>query len=136
MPELEKIKELFQNDRFATGIGCEIEAYDDGKSVIGITILPEHLNAAGTVQGGVIATLADFAFAVAANGSGEWIVTLSSSMSYFKGVSDGRLTARARRITQNHRTCYYDIDVTEQTSVLVAKMVVTGYRCAKPLELR
>lgn len=56
---------------------------------------PRHLNAAGTVQGGALFTLADFAFAVAANAGGVLTVSLQNSISFLRAAKPARLTARA-----------------------------------------
>ena len=66
--ELEQIREFFAKDRFATDNGATIEEVDDGYAKCSLEIQPHHLNAANTVMGGAIFTLADFAFAVATFG--------------------------------------------------------------------
>ena len=65
--KLEQIQKVFANDRFATDNGAVIEQVDEGYAKCWLEIQPHHLNAAGTVMGGAIFTLADFAFAVASN---------------------------------------------------------------------
>ena len=50
------------------GYNVEIEEVDDGYAKCSLEIQPHHLNAANTVMGGAIFTLADFAFAVATFG--------------------------------------------------------------------
>ena len=62
--KLEQIQKVFANDRFATDNGAVIEQVDEGYAKCWLEIQPHHLNAAGTVMGGAIFTLADFAFAV------------------------------------------------------------------------
>ena len=61
--KLEQIQKVFANDRFATDNGAVIEQVDEGYAKCWLEIQPHHLNAAGTVMGGAIFTLADFAFA-------------------------------------------------------------------------
>lgn len=65
--KLKQIQKVFSNDRFATDNGAVIEQADEGYAKCWLEIQPHHLNAAGTVMGGAIFTLADFAFAVASN---------------------------------------------------------------------
>ena len=69
MSELAKI---FDKDRFATGIGVELLEVRGGRAVARLVVGPQHLNAAGVVQGGAVFGLADFAFAVASNSRGTW----------------------------------------------------------------
>ena len=59
--KLEQIQKVFANDRFATDNGAVIEQVDEGYAKCWLEIQPHHLNAAGTVMGGAIFTLADFA---------------------------------------------------------------------------
>ena len=69
MPTLEELRNRFQRDRFAMEVlGAEIEEAGPGRARCGLALRPCHMNANGTPMGGVIFTLADFAFAVAANG--------------------------------------------------------------------
>ena len=66
--KLEQVQKVFANDRFATENGVVIDEVDDGYAKCSLEIQPHHLNAANTVLGGAIFTLADFAFAVATFG--------------------------------------------------------------------
>ena len=79
MPTLDELKARFAADRYATEVtGAEILSAEPRHAVCTLSLRPEHLNAAGTPMGGVLFTLADFAFAVAANGfTGDIHVTIS-----------------------------------------------------------
>ncbi|MEG1849691.1 MAG: PaaI family thioesterase [Oscillospiraceae bacterium] len=111
-----------------------MEACADGEAVVGMTVDARHINAGGAVQGGAIFTLADFAFAVATNSGGVWTVSLSNSISFLKTVRGGRLTARAKRISQSNRTCCYEVTVTDGAGDPIAQMMATGFCREKPLK--
>ena len=64
---LEEAREHFKNDRFATNAGMQIDEIGEDCSICSVTLTDDHKNAYGGVMGGVIFTLADFAFAVCAN---------------------------------------------------------------------
>ena len=64
---LEEARELFKEDRFATDAGMEIDEITEDSSTCSVILTDSHRNAYGGVMGGVIFTLADFAFAVVAN---------------------------------------------------------------------
>ena len=66
-PTLEQVRQRFTADCFASKMGTVIEDIKEGYARCYLDITPLHLNAAGNVMGGAIFTLADFAFAVAAN---------------------------------------------------------------------
>ena len=56
---LKQVSERFKEDHFATHPGCKMEKVEDGYAVCSLKLDERHLNAAGTVMGGVIFTLAD-----------------------------------------------------------------------------
>ena len=63
-------QKIFANDIFATeATGIHIDYVDEDTTVCSLQLDNRHLNAKGSVMGGVIFTLADFAFAIAANSS-------------------------------------------------------------------
>ena len=88
---------------------------------------PEHKNAANTVMGGAIYTLADFAFAVAANMMGRLTVSLTSQISFLGTSRGNRLTAEAVMIKSGKNTCYYRVTVTDDTDRVIAEAVTNGF---------
>ena len=81
MPTLEELRARFRSDCFATqALGAEIREAEPGCALCAVRLRPEHMNANHTPMGGAIFTLADFAFAVAANGFAE-NVTVSQHVS-------------------------------------------------------
>lgn len=64
---LKKVQERFKNDRFATDNGAVIEEVGEGYARCVMSLDEHHYNAVGSVMGGAVFTVADFAFAVASN---------------------------------------------------------------------
>ena len=126
--ELEKIRETFQADRFAAEMGAEIWEAEPGRARCALTLVPGHRNAAGGVMGGVIFTLADFAFAVAANCQRMETVSLTSQITYLNRAKGERLFASAACVKMGKNTCYYTIDVTDDLGNQVAQVTTTGFR--------
>ena len=126
--ELEKIRETFQADRFAAEMGAEILEAEPGRAMCALTLVPGHRNAAGGVMGGVIFTLADFAFAVAANCQRMETVSLTSQITYLNRAKGERLFASAACVKMGKNTCYYTIDVTDDLGNQVAQVTTTGFR--------
>lgn len=130
MNTIEQVREFFLGDVFATRQGIVIDSIDEG-AVCSVALEHNHTNAMGSVQGGLIYTLADFAFAVATNKHDLNTVTLNSSISYFAQPKGNRLIATARCAHSSGRTCVYDIDITDELGTAVAACRATGYRIGK-----
>lgn len=127
MADLEKVKKYFQNDTFAMNMGIEILVADAEESICALDITPTLYNAGNTVQGGAVFTLADLAFAVAANCEGRHTVTQSASVTFIKPGKGKRLFARANKISAGSRTCHYSVRVTNEEDVLIAHLTVNGF---------
>lgn len=126
---IEELREFFLADKFAMGIGIDIESVDENGAVCTLLTNEGHLNAGGVVQGGVIYTLADFAFAVAANADGVMTPTINASMSYIKGAKGTpRLIAKADLVHKGASTCVYNVSVTDESGALIAAATITGLR--------
>ncbi len=127
MVDIDKVKAYFKNDVFAMNMGIEILQADAEESICAMDITPAHFNAGETVQGGAIFTLADLAFAVAANCEGRHTVTQSASVTFIKPGRGKRLYAKAKKISAGSRTCIYRVQVTNDEDVLVAHLTVNGF---------
>ena len=121
---IDEARELFVNDRFATGSGMVIDEIGDDYAVCSMEITREHLNAAGTVMGGVYFTLADFAFAVCTNNIHKVSVAIDSNISFLNAAQSGSLYARCRAVKTGKRTTFCTVDVTDGNAKLCA--VFTG----------
>lgn len=125
--ELEQIRKIFANDRFATDNGAVIDEVDDGYAKCSLEIQPNHLNAMGTVMGGAIFTLADFAFAVASNWNKLLNVSTTSQITYLGAAKGKRLIAEAHKVKEGRSTCYYLVDVTDELGNMVAHVTSSGF---------
>ncbi len=123
----EEVLAYFENDRFASMQGISIEQVGDGSAVCSVQLGAEHCNAAGSVQGGLIFTLADFAFAVAANSQSIGTVTLDATIHFLKPGLAGRLTATATRTAATRTISVYRVDITDEGGSLIAQSTVTGF---------
>lgn len=128
MRTLEEVRELFAKDRFATENGAVIEENGDCYAKCSLKITDRHKNALGAVMGGASFTLADFAFAVAANWQNPGVVSLSSNITYL-GVAKGeQLIAEASCVKNGRSTSYYRVDVRDNLGNMVAAVTTTGFR--------
>lgn len=129
--ELKEIQEIFRADRFAAEMGAEILEAEPGRARCALTLAPGHRNAVGEVMGGVIFTLADFAFAVAANCEKMDTVSLTSQITYLSRVRGERLFALASCIKAGKSTCCYTVAITDDLGTHVAQVTTTGFTARK-----
>lgn len=124
---LKKVQERFANDRYATSNGAVIEEIGDGYAKVSMEIDEHHFNAAGGIMGGAVFTLADFAFAVAANWQGKTILSQTAQITYLGRVKGKRMIAQARQVKDGRTMCYYVVDVTDELGSQVAHVTSSGF---------
>ncbi len=127
------IKEFSENDRLAKQLGIELVEVSDGRARVKMDIKDIHLNSVNTVHGGAIFTLADFAFAIAANSHGSIAVALNVNISFLKAVSEGTLFADAEEVSINPKIATYNIRVFNEKNELIATFQGMAYRKEKSL---
>jgi acyl-CoA thioesterase len=132
---MDDLKQFFANDRYAELSGIELLSIAPGRATARMAVHPHHLNGLGTVQGGATFTLADLAFAAAANSHGTVAVSVNVSISYFKAVSSGVLVAEARELSVNAKLGSYTVDVRDGDGQLVAVFQGLAYRKSQSLPL-
>ena len=126
--DIEKVREFFENDRFAVTNGAYIDEIGDKFAVVSMAIESRHRNAVDTVMGGAVFTLADFAFAVAANHEKVGTVSLSANISFLKASRGSKLIARAECMRDGRTTCYYRVTITDDTGALISEVTINGYK--------
>lgn len=123
----EEARVFFKGDVYATGVtGAFIEDCRPGYARCSLVLRPDHRNAVGQVMGGVLFTLADFTFAVAANNDGGPTVTSVSQISFLSPVRGEKLFAETTLIKDGKRSCHYHIGITDDRDTLVAMVTASG----------
>jgi acyl-CoA thioesterase len=106
---------MMAGDRASQLLGMQVTHVAPGEADVTMTIRADMLNGFGICHGGLIAALADSAFAFACNSAGELTVA-SGIVADF--LAPGRLgdvlTARAREVARTGRTGVCDVEVTNQ----------------------
>lgn len=126
---LERARETFGHDRFATEVtGIEIVDVAENYARCELAIDGRHRNAMGAVMGGVIFTLADFCFAVAANAEKLSVVSVSSNIVYMNAARGSKLIAEAQCLKSGRKNCFFRIVVIDELGTLVAEITETGCR--------
>lgn len=126
--KIQSLKEFFLHDEFARQNGIEIIKIAEGYARTQVCIGPFHLNAGGKVQGGVLFTLADLAFAAATNSHGTLTVTSSANITFVRGTSTGVITAEANEIVNSRHLPFCEVRVTDDAGELLAIFSASGYR--------
>jgi acyl-CoA thioesterase len=122
------IKEFFKDDRYAVFSGVELLEAEPGRAKTKMEIREMHLNAGNVVQGGAIFTLADLAFAAAANAYGNLAMSIETSIRYFKSVAGGTLYAEAKIVHLHKKLAVFEVTVTNGKEELIALFTATAYR--------
>lgn len=124
----QKVKDFFLHDEFARTSGILLVEVREGYARTQVTIEPRHLNAGGGVQGGVLFTLADLAFAAATNSHGTLTVTTSANITFLRGATAGTITAEATELVNHHRLPFVEVRITDEAGQLLALFTSSGYR--------
>lgn len=122
------IMSYFDNDRFAAYVGIKLVEVKPGYAKANMEITDKHLNAVNIVQGGVIFTLADFAFAAASNSYGQVALGINANISYFQPPKGKILIAEAKEISANKKIASYNVDIYGEDKELIARFTGMVYR--------
>lgn len=117
----------FENDPFSSFCKIKIVEAKDGYATAQVTIEDCHLNKIGMVHGGLIFTLADYCFGVAANLQGKAAPTVQSNILFLNKATEGVLTATARRINKTRKLDTYQVEIHDDNHTLIASFSGIAY---------
>lgn len=101
MRDIEEVRRFFEGDRYAVEVtGVKIDKVDDCYSMCSLELDERHYGAHGQVMGGVMFTLADFAFAVATNTPESFTATADSHISYLTSSKGKSFLPNAKRFVR------------------------------------
>ena len=112
---------LFANDQASKAMGMQVLDVTPGQATVSMAVRPDMLNGHDTCHGGIIATLADSAFAFACNSHGDMTVASGFSIDLVAPALLGDvLTARCTEVAKAGRTGVFDTDVSNQRGERIA----------------
>ena len=112
---------MWQGDRASQGLGMAVVAVGPGTATVTMPVRAEMLNGHGMAHGGLVATLADSAFASACNAYNEVTVASGFHVHLLAAARLGDvLTAQAVEVHKGGRSGVYDVTVTNQRGERVA----------------
>lgn len=125
---LEEAREFFYKDNFAVDAGITLDELTEDKAVCSLVLTDNHKNAYGGVMGGVIFTLADFAFAVLSNQIHQLTVAQQVSINYLSAPKGNKLIAEAYCRKSGRTSSIVIVDICDDVGRDVAQFVGTGFK--------
>jgi len=120
IPDKKKWERFFRSDQFAGHVGIELESVTPGRAKVHCEVQDRHLNGVKCVHGGMLFTLADMAFAAAANSHGRLAVALNASISFVKPARGKTISAEAKEVSRSGRHAVYEVRITDETGDTVS----------------
>jgi uncharacterized protein (TIGR00369 family) len=120
--QLENLARYFNEEvTFSRHIGAKVEEVEPGRSVISIEVKEVHLNGAGTLHGGVYASLIDNAMGLSVLALvGVRTATIQMNVHFLGAVSGGHITCASEVLHRTRRTATAEAKVYDAESNLVA----------------
>jgi acyl-CoA thioesterase len=125
---MNKIENIVQKDSFAKFLGIKVLSVGEGTATAEMTITKDHLNGAGTAHGGAIFSLGDTVFGAASNSREGLALAINVSISFFRAITEGKLTAVAEEISLHKKLATYIVRIFDDTSKIIALFQGTVYR--------
>lgn len=116
--------EMWSGDAASRALGMELREVGPGTAVVAMTVRPDQVNGWDIAHGGLVATLADSAFAVACNSHGQVTVAAGFDVVFLEsGRLGDELVATAREVALRGRSGLYDVTVRRASDgVVVAEL--------------
>jgi len=129
MSDLERLRRIIAADPYARSLGIELLDLRPGYSRMAMRLGETMRNFHGTPHGGAIFSLADAAFAAAANSHGDAAVALAMTIHFLSAPAPGtRLIAEGREQRRGRQAGFYLIEVTTEAGVPVASCQAVVHR--------
>lgn len=130
-----RVMRLAGRDPFLAHLGVTCLDGGPGRAAVALTLRDEHINFFGTCHGGVIFTLADTAFGLAANSHGVIAAGVDAHITYHASSKVGdTVTATAVEVSRSRKLAVYRVDVTRGDGTLLSAFTGTVYITTKPNE--
>jgi acyl-CoA thioesterase len=106
-------------DAASLALGMELVEVGAGRARVSMVVRPDMVNGHDLCHGGIIASLADSAFALACNSHGPVTVAAGFSIDFLEPARLGQvLEASAREVVVRGRSGLYDVTVSAGDTVI------------------
>ena len=110
---------MWEADAASAMLGMEIEHLGPGEARVSMVVRPDMVNGHDLCHGGLVASLADSAFALACNSHGTVTVAAGFEIDFLEPARLGQvLQAHAREVAVRGRSGLYDVTVRAGDTVI------------------
>ena len=119
MPDSQPARVMWDADAASAMLGMEIEHLGAGEARVSMVVRPDMVNGHDLCHGGLVASLADSAFALACNSHGTVTVAAGFEIDFLEPARLGQvLQAHAREVALRGRSGLYDVTVRAGATVI------------------
>ena len=120
MPDpLQPARDMWAADGASAMLGMQLEHLGAGSATVSMLVRPDMVNGHDLCHGGLIASLADSAFALACNSRGPVTVAAGFEVDFLEPARLGQvLHAHAREVALRGRSGLYDVTVRVEGTVV------------------
>ena len=116
---LDTARKMWADDPASRALGMELRDLGPGRAVVSMTVRPDMVNGYAVAHGGLVAALADSAFALACNSRGIRTVAGGFDVTFLEPAHDGDLlVATAEERSLRGRAGIYDVTVRRDETVI------------------
>jgi acyl-CoA thioesterase len=120
---------MLAGDAASRSLGITLDHVGPGTAEVSMTVRTDMTNGWDLCHGGLIAALADTAFAVACNSYGEVTVAAGFDITFLESARSGdRLRARAVERARRGRSGLYDVTVVRLGTDQSDEMIIAEFR--------
>ena len=128
-----ELRASMENSPYARLLGFRLLELSEGYAKVSVTLSPAHTNFLGVTDGGLVMSLADYAFACSCNTFGQPRVAAQFSTNFISAPAlNGDLVAEGKTIHAGKTMALTEISITDATGTLIAK--ATGTALTKPTQ--
>jgi len=121
-----------ENSAYAQLLGFRLLELSEGYAKVSVTPGSEHANFLGVTDGGLVMSLADYAFACSCNTFGQTRVAAQFSTNFVSAPSaNNELLAEGRTIHAGKTMALTEISITDASGRIIAKATGTAITKAK-----
>jgi acyl-CoA thioesterase len=116
---LDQARTMWDDDPASRALGMALLELGPGRAVVAMTVRPDMVNGYQVCHGGLVASLADSAFALACNSRGVRTVAAGFDVTFLEPAHEGDvLIATADERARRGRSGIYDVSVRREDTVV------------------
>ncbi len=127
-----QLRDSMEKSPYGRFLGFRLLELSEGYAKVSVAYSVEHTNFLGLIDGGLLMSLADYAFACSCNTFGQTRVAAQFSTNFISApVAKGELLAEARTIHAGKTIALTEITVTDARGRVIAKATGTAITKSK-----